>query len=106
MASDASTLLMEEWKLREEDFVGSRDMRSDLGMVLVPLPDRVRGLDTRMGNSDAEAYQLQELLHHQYRVEVPVKCLNGRLYVRISAHVYNELDDYARFAAILNTLVH
>jgi hypothetical protein len=29
---------------------------------------------------------------------VPVKLLGGRLYVRISAHVYNAADDYGPLA--------
>lgn len=37
---------------------------------------------------------LQDVLHDVYRVEVPVKKVEGRLYVRISAFVYNERSDY------------
>jgi hypothetical protein len=31
-------------------------------------------------------------------VEVPVKCIQGTLYVRISAHIYNIYDDYIDLA--------
>ena len=40
----------------------------------------------------------QNVLHHSYSVEVPVKFLAGRLWVRISSHVYNTLADYERLA--------
>jgi isopenicillin-N epimerase len=36
---------------------------------------------------------VQDYLHSE-RIECPVKTVNGRLYVRISAAVYNELEDY------------
>ena len=31
-------------------------------------------------------------------MQVPVKCVDGKLYVRISAHIYNEMKDYERLA--------
>ena len=37
---------------------------------------------------------LQDRLHYEHKVECPVKCLAGRLYVRISAAPYNVLHDY------------
>ena len=33
-----------------------------------------------------------------YLMQVPVKCVDGKLYVRISAHIYNEMKDYERLA--------
>lgn len=48
---------------------------------------------------------MQEYLHHEHKVEVPIKCLEGRLYTRISAHIYNDIDDYAKFAADIKKLV-
>lgn len=46
----------------------------------------------------------QEKLHHDYKVEVPIKCLNGKLYVRISAHIYNMLEDYQKLAIAIRNL--
>nr|CCC95345.1 unnamed protein product [Trypanosoma congolense IL3000] len=37
---------------------------------------------------------LQDVLHDVYRVEAPVKKVENRLYIRISAFVYNEPADY------------
>ena len=41
---------------------------------------------------------LQELLHHDHRIEVPIKCIDGRLFVRLSAHVHNHPDQYRALA--------
>ena len=47
---------------------------------------------------------LQDLLHVEHRVECPIKCLAGALYVRISAAVYNELADYEALAAAVEAI--
>ena len=50
---------------------------------------------------------LQDMLHYQYHIEVPVKCIQGGLYVRISGHVYNELADYQKLAdSVLDLVKH
>ena len=73
-------------------------------MTLVPLPDRVAGgIDTTKGCSDAQAFALQNALYEQ-GVEVPVKCIGGRLYLRISCHIHNDEDDFARLAAVLKKI--
>lgn len=36
----------------------------------------------------------QDKLHFKYKIEVPAKCVQGRLYLRISACVYNEHREY------------
>ena len=38
------------------------------------------------------------------KVEVPVKAFTGTLYVRISAFVYNELEDYQALADAVSSL--
>jgi hypothetical protein len=48
--------------------------------------------------SSADAKYVQDVLHYRHRIEVPVKCIQGRLYVRISAALYNELADYRALA--------
>jgi hypothetical protein len=66
-------------------------MIANMGMVAVPPaaspPDAVY--------SDAE--KLQNFLFER-RIECPIKAVQGRLYVRISAHVYNRLADYETLA--------
>lgn len=55
--------------------------------------------------TSAHSKLLQDALHHAFRIEVPVKTLPGprgdgdsRCYVRISAMVYNTLEEYAALA--------
>ena len=40
----------------------------------------------------------------EHRVECPIKCLAGALYVRISAAIYNELGDYEVLAAAVEAI--
>lgn len=70
----------------------------------IPLPTRVGTIDTRQA-TDKDAFSLQEALHHEHAIEVPVKCLEGRLYVRISAHVYNTIDEYRRLGKAIKSFV-
>ena len=63
-------------------------------MLLVPLPDSAHGGGGNGGVCDyADAEALQNRLFAE-GVEVPVKAIEGRLYVRISAHCHNERADY------------
>lgn len=99
LLDNAENILKDAWLLNEEDFACAYEMRAMSPMRLVPLPRKLRGMDTRMA-SDKEAFALQEELHHDHRIEVPIKCIEGQLYVRISAHIYNDLDDYHRLALV------
>jgi hypothetical protein len=47
-------------------------------------------------------FGLQEELYQAWHVEVPVKCHHGKLYVRISAHIYNKLEDYQGLATAIS----
>ena len=49
---------------------------------------------------------LQDLLHHSHAIECPVKCIQGRLYVRISAAIYNTLQDYVRLQEAVLQIAH
>ena len=40
------------------------------------------------------AATVQNALHRNFNVEAPIKCLNGRLFMRLSAHIYNTLQHY------------
>jgi len=74
-------------------------------MALVSLPDFL-GRDA----TSADAKMVQDALHNDYTVECPVKCVEGKLYVRISAHVYNEPVDYIALGtgvvAIITNYIH
>jgi selenocysteine lyase/cysteine desulfurase len=57
-------------------------------MALVRLP-----LHSGEENTSEDAKRIQDYLFHK-RIEVPVKCINGKLYVRVSCHVYNRTRDF------------
>ena len=67
-------------------------------MAVVRLPDNISG-NPKTGNSairtSADAKQMQDFLY-QNGVECPVKCIGGVLYVRISCHIYNTMEEYER----------
>lgn len=50
------------------------------------------------------AATLTKLLREQYSIEVPVTCYRGRLFVRVSAQIYNEIDDYQHLAHVVSQL--
>ncbi|KAG5500345.1 hypothetical protein JKF63_03437 [Porcisia hertigi] len=56
-------------------------------MSLVELPEKLQ-------DSLITTKYIQDSLHDIFRVEVPVKRIEGRYYVRISAFVYNSPDEY------------
>jgi isopenicillin-N epimerase len=58
-------------------------------MATLPLPDALQG---------RAAAEIHDALWERRRVEVPVLEIDGRLWVRISGQVYNELADYAALA--------
>ena len=61
-------------------------------MATVPLPDR-------LGSTAADAATLRDALLFQDRIEVQVHAASGRLWARISAQVYNTMDDVDRLAS-------
>lgn len=62
-------------------------------MVTLPLPV------TEPGSKEAAARWRLKLLQ-EHNIEVPIHAINGRLWVRISAQVYNELSDYDALARV------
>ena len=70
-----------------------KGMRSNMALVGLPPNCAPRG-GKKATESDAKA--LQDFLFHAHSVEAPVKSIDGRLYVRISAHWYNSAADYER----------
>lgn len=92
LAHNAAKMLSEDWKT---DTLFPIDMYGP--MVLVRLPDILwqSQLTEAQGIvSKANAEFVQDKLHYNYGIEVPIKPISGRLYARISAHVYNKMEDY------------
>ena len=48
--------------------------------------------------------RLQDRLYEEWDIECPVKTIDGRLYVRISAHMYNRPDDYIHLASAIERI--
>jgi isopenicillin-N epimerase len=63
-------------------------------MAVVRLPGRHPG-------TAAAAQAIHDRLWQKYHIEVPVMTIGPALWVRISAQIYNDLEDYARLAAAL-----
>jgi len=71
-------------------------------MALVRLPRKLCGsLDDPKTSNDAKL--VQDFLFDR-RIEVPIKCINGQLYVRVSCHMYNTLDNFNRLGEVLTTM--
>ena len=62
-------------------------------MVLVRLPDTMQSSPS----TSEQAKAVQDFLYDNF-IEVPIKCIRGVLYVRISCHIYNEMNKYQRLA--------
>jgi len=56
-------------------------------------------------HTSADAKVLQDMLHDEFTVECPVKTIDGALYVRISAHIYNDVADYRALAVAVLSAV-
>lgn len=64
-------------------------------MVTLPLPSGACGNSEA---SDADARRWHDVLWQRYRIEVPVMVFNQRMWLRISAQVYNQAADYQALA--------
>ena len=92
---DAMDLLHDAWDLR----AGTPDAMI-ASMVLVPLPEGLPFVPTPDG-----CPELRRHLWESHRI-VASPCFEheGRLWLRISAQIYNDISDYARLADIINRL--
>jgi isopenicillin-N epimerase len=103
LVREAGSMLVKEW---QTDFLVDPSLCST--MLCVRLPDqavnRVLNISDRANNDSYFKYEhaeiIQNYLYFENNIEVPIKCVDGRLYVRISAHVYNCIDDYKRLMQV------
>jgi isopenicillin-N epimerase len=68
-------------------------------MIAIPLPDGVG--ETPHGHM----HPLQAALWERFQIEAPVVNWNGRRYVRVSFHLYNDMQDIEYLAAALRELL-
>mmetsp|Transcript_149412 Transcript_149412/g.461236 ORF Transcript_149412/g.461236 Transcript_149412/m.461236 type:complete len:323 (+) Transcript_149412:452-1420(+) len=88
LALDAAEMLADAWGT---GLGVPAELLGPMALVEVPrLPDQQSDGDALM---DLHATAARRLLL-QRGIDVPVKALSGRLYVRISAHIYNSIEDY------------
>jgi isopenicillin-N epimerase len=80
-------------------------------MICVKLPDlfvqRVCKLNkekTEKLNYD-NAEIVQNFFYYQHKIEVPIKCVQNDLYVRISCHIYNNMKDYVFLANVVLEII-
>lgn len=84
LAWEAARLLTERWGTTlgmPESMVGA--------MATIPLPER-------LGSTDEEAARLRDALLYEDRIEIQLHAWRGRLWVRLSAQIYNDIADVER----------
>jgi len=86
---EAYTYLTGLWKTKgvltefKDEYIGQ------FATIELPPPNQIPG------TSDTErCIYIQDKLFQSYRIEIPVMNIQGKIYVRISAQIYNELSDY------------
>ncbi|ETL35532.1 hypothetical protein L916_12346 [Phytophthora nicotianae] len=105
LAQEAAELLYSRWEMpdhlaRERQV--PQHKRHAMRIVQLPTSRKlcggviVDGKDPKANSTDAK--RVQDGLHSIHNIEVPVKCVDNRLYVRLSAHVYNCLEDFEKLA--------
>lgn len=93
LAWEAGRLLARQWGTTlpmGEAMVGA--------MATLPLPQRA-------GSTREDAARLRDALLFEERIEVQLHAWRGRLWVRISAQIYNEMSDYERLAAAVRARI-
>ena len=66
-------------------------------MVTVRLPES-------LGSTQAEALALRDRLLFEHRIEAPIQAAGDRLWVRVSAQIYNDMTDIERLASTIAAL--
>lgn len=109
LSDEACVMLQHRWGLDGDKMEsvgcinGDESMRAGC-MTLVPLPSGLFAGITRGPYTSDHAAAVQDYLHHEHRIEVPAKCVDGRLYLRISAAVHNCLEDYVHLGEAILSL--
>lgn len=88
LAREGADCIAQAWRVRP----GAPD-EMFAGMVALPLPAK-----DPAGVEDAARWRM--ILLGKHNIEVPVNVIDRALWVRISAQVYNERDDYEKLAAV------
>lgn len=95
LASEAAALLLARLPV-DPAFAAGLPMPASMCSAMVALP-----LAHSVGRGAAAARALNHELWQRYRIEVPIVPYADRLWVRISAQIYNMLEQYDRLADAL-----
>jgi selenocysteine lyase/cysteine desulfurase len=101
MRAEAVELLTSNWGT--DCFTSDYELLSNMALVLLPSHVQHEN-DGCFTSTSTHAKSIQDLLHFEHSVECPVKCISGRLYVRITAHIYNVIDDYAKLGEAVKSI--
>ncbi|OWZ22503.1 hypothetical protein PHMEG_0002788 [Phytophthora megakarya] len=105
LVQEAAELLYSKWEMfdhyaKEREFPLHK--RHAMRLVQLPTSRLLCGgvvVDEKNPNATStDAKRVQDGLHYDHHIEVPVKCVDGRLYVRLSAHIYNCREDFEKLA--------
>jgi isopenicillin-N epimerase len=88
LASDAAQMIAAAWKVSLP-----APLSMCHSMVTIPLP--IDELASAEG-----VVRWRTTLLREHGIEVPIHAINGKLHVRISAQVYNEMSDYEKLAGV------
>lgn len=97
LAKDASDMLVRMWKTSK---LTSDDISGPMRCIKLPISDH----DTSSFKYD-DAEIIQNQLYHDFNIEVPIKTINGNLYVRISAHIHNYIEQYEQLGHAILEIV-
>jgi len=92
---EASDILCQSWHDGQDwdrSLLAPFELHSSM-MSLVRLPEFIQSSPS----TSTHAKMVQDFLYDNF-IEVPIKCIRGVLYARISCHVYNEIHEYQRLA--------
>jgi isopenicillin-N epimerase len=87
--ADAAHRLCESWQIELP-----APLDACAAMLTVPLPVALQTGDT----PEAQAARWHDELWREHRIEIPVLVINDRLWLRVSAQVYNDASDIAALA--------
>ncbi|MGH9309655.1 MAG: aminotransferase class V-fold PLP-dependent enzyme [Vicinamibacterales bacterium] len=85
-------LLAERWGT---PFVTPESMIGTMATVMLP---------ERLGSTPAHAARVRDVLLEEHRIEVHVHAFRERLYARISAQIYNDLQDVEQLADVVSAM--
>jgi len=97
LAKDASDLLVHMWNTSK---LTSDDISGPMRCIKLPISD-----NNKDGFKYDDAEIIQNQLYHDFNIEVPIKNIDGNLYVRISAHIYNYIEQYEQLGYAITEIV-